>query len=88
MPTVTNITATTLVKAGSGKVKNYSVLVAGSTAGNLNDAAATDAGSTVNPFVALPAQVGSGSFGPAGWAFVRGLVVVPGAGQTISVDFE
>lgn len=86
MPSTYNITAATLIKAGSGKLKRYSILVAGA-AGTINDAASTGTAAAANAMFVLPAVVGTVDLG-TGWVFGSGLVVSPGAGQTVSVDWE
>lgn len=87
MPTQV-LTASTNVKTSSGKVKNFSVIVAGTAAGSINDANSVPNANAANAYIGLPANVGAGSFGPAGWNFINGITVLVGTGQTISIDYE
>lgn len=79
-----NITAATVVKATPGAILSVSIVVAGA-AGTLNDCATTGTAAAANEIAALPAAVGTINFGAGGWPCATGIVVVPGAGQTISI---
>lgn len=74
-----NITAATVLKVGPGRVLKIQVLVAGA-AGTVNDCATTGAAAAANELAAIPAVVGAVDLNVA---FQTGLVVVPGAGQTL-----
>lgn len=79
-----NITAATLLKAGRGYIVRISVIVAG-TAGTINDAATVGAAATANEIGAIPATVG---VVPFEFPYFAGLVITPGAGQTVSVAYS
>jgi hypothetical protein len=80
-----NITANTVVKPTPGFVVRVSVVVAGSAAGTINDAATVAAAVTANVIAAIPATVGTYSIEfPA----TSGIVIKPGSGQTIAVSFN
>ncbi len=76
------ITAATLVRNGTGRLASVSVLVAGAV-GAIYDAA--DAAATTNKVYVIPAVVG---VYVVNWPLSYGLVVAPGAGQTISVSYS
>lgn len=79
-----NITAATVLKVGAGRVVKLVVIVAGA-AGTVNDCATTGAAAAANELCALPAVVGPIDLNVG---FQTGLVVVPGAGQTIAAYFN
>jgi hypothetical protein len=81
-----NITTPTLVAAGAGLVASVSVVVPGSAAGTVNDAASTGAASAANAFLTLPPT--NTSFLAARWKVDMGIVVVPGTGQTIAISYS
>jgi hypothetical protein len=78
----TVITTSTLVKTGAGRIASVSVIVGGA-AGAIYDANATGA---------TTGQIGviSTTIGVYVWniPFSTGLVVTPGAGQTVSVSYS
>ncbi len=76
------ITAATLVKGGAGRVASVSVLVAGA-AGSVYDAASASA--TTGKIFVIPATVG---VFVVNFPISFGLVVAPGAGQTVSVSYS
>ncbi len=76
------ITAATLVRTGTGRLASVSVLVAGAV-GAIYDAA--DAAATTNKVYVIPAVVG---VYVVNWPLSYGLVVAPGAGQTVSVSYS
>lgn len=79
-----NITSNTVVKATPGFVVTVNVLVAG-VAGSIHDAATVVAAATANQIAVLPATVGVYTLNfPAN----SGIVVKPGAGQTIAVSYS
>lgn len=78
------ITGTTVVKSTPGMVAKAIVLVAGAP-GTINDCSTTAAVATANEIAVLPAAVG-----PIELEFpcLVGIVVVPGAGQVISLSYQ
>ena len=78
----TGIAAATLVAAGQGRVATVSVIVAGA-AGKLYDASLATA--TTNPLAVIPATIG---VFVVNLPFNNGLVIAPGAGQTVTVSFS
>jgi hypothetical protein len=83
--TSSTVTTSTLVVAGSGYLVNFAVLVAGSAAGTINNAATTALAAAGNALCATPATVGVYS---AGQVFTNGLVIVPGTGQSINITYS
>ncbi len=82
---VLNITAATLITVGRAMVGSVSILVAGSAAGTVNDAASTAAANAANAIIPLPTTVSSDT---KSWVVKNGIVVVPGTGQTIAITFS
>ena len=78
------LTATTLVAPGAGRLVRLSVTVAGA-AGTVNDAAAIGSAASSNAICAIPATVGVHEIGVY---YTKGLVVVPGAGQSVNVTWS
>ena len=77
------ITAATLVKTGSGRVVQVSVLVAGSATGSVYDASVSSA--TTGKLYVIPQTVGVVSVNiPVQY----GIVVAPGSGQTITISYS
>jgi hypothetical protein len=81
--TVLNITATTVIKASAGRLVRINVIVAGA-AGSANDCTTTGAVAAANEVAVIPAVVGPVWLD---WPCNNGIVVAPGAGQTIAVAF-
>ena len=79
-----NITAATVVKATPGRLFKVSVIVAGA-AGTINDCATTGVAAASNQVGTTPAAVGTTDFN---WPMQAGIVVVPGAGQTVAITWE
>ena len=79
-----NITSATVIKATSGRLFKVSVIVAGA-AGTINDCATTAAAAASNQVGTSPAVVGTIDFN---WPMATGIVVVPGAGQTVAITWE
>ena len=81
--TLPNITTPTLLKATPGNLLAVSVIVAGSTAGTINDV------NSVSPSVANQMFVISNTVGftEYDWPFQNGILIVPGTGQTVSVKW-
>jgi hypothetical protein len=82
--TAFNITTSTVVKTGDGMLVGFAVLVAGA-AGTINDAATTGAVAASNQLAVTPAAVGVYPFTAE---FTQGLVVAPGAGQTVVAIYQ
>jgi hypothetical protein len=82
-----SITTQMVVKAARGTLLGIVVLVPGTAPGGAYDsatAAGAVAGQQITP---IPNAEGAVSLPAAGFPFLNGLVVTPGAGQTISVSF-
>ncbi|HLZ84879.1 MAG TPA: hypothetical protein VKQ54_15050 [Caulobacteraceae bacterium] len=78
-----NLTAATVVKASPGRLVRINVIVAGA-AGTANDCTTTGAAVAANEIAVIPAAVGPLLLD---WPCAAGIVVAPGAGQTIAVSF-
>jgi hypothetical protein len=83
--TSATVTSSTLVVNGPGYLVNYSVLVAGSSAGTINNAVSTATAAAGNALCVVPATVGVVK---TGQLFTSGLVIVPGTGQSINVTYS
>lgn len=81
-----NITAPTVIKASTGTVGTVSVVVKGTGNGTLNDCATTGAAAASNAFFALDDTVTSATI--LNFPCTTGIVVVPGAGQTIAISWK
>jgi hypothetical protein len=80
-----NITANTVVKATAGFVVTVVVLDEGSANGGLFDAATVGAAAAANEIFAIPQVAGTYVINfPAS----NGIVVKPGAGQTIAISYS
>jgi hypothetical protein len=80
-----NITATTLVKATAGRVAKVSVIVAGSGAGSVYDAATLGAAGSTNEIAVVPNTAGVYTID---FPCANGIVVSPGTGQTLAISFN
>jgi hypothetical protein len=78
------VTTETVIFTGGGYLVNFSVVVAGSTAGKISNAAATSPVAGV-ALCAIPATIGVFKVGQV---FTAGLVVTPGTGQSINVTYS
>lgn len=85
--TVTSITVTgtTLIFTGAGRLVNFSVVVAGTGAGTIHNTNSVSSASTANALCATPNTIG---IYPSGQIFTNGLVIDPGAGQSINVTYS
>lgn len=83
-----DITAATLIKAGSGVFMGLQVIVAGTAAGTANDSATTGAAGAANAIASIPDVVGAVPLPACGIPYTNGLVIEPGAGQTIVAIFK
>lgn len=81
---VYNITASTLVKAGIGRLARVSVVTAGSAAGAAHDCAAIGDAAAGNKIASIPNAVGVVDLD---WPCGVGIVIVPGTGQVLAVAF-
>jgi hypothetical protein len=82
--TSATVTTSTFLVSGSGYVVNFAVVVAGSSAGTINNANATGSTAASNVLCTIPTTVGVYQ---TGQAFTSGLVIVPGTGQSINVTY-
>lgn len=80
-----NITAATLVKAAPGRLVRVSVVVPGTAAGSVNDAATVAAAAATNQIASVQATAGNVVL--FDWPCLAGIVVTPGAGQTLAVSY-
>jgi hypothetical protein len=87
-----NITTTTLIKSGSGRVVTVVVVVAGSTNGAIYDAISTAAASSTNLIWTIykDATVSAATSVPVvlNLPFKDGLVITPGTGMTVIVSYS
>ena len=84
LATALNVSANTLVKAGSGRIARINVTTAGSAAGSVNDSDTVANAAAANLIFSIPNVVGSYS---VEFPVFLGLVVKPGTGQVVSVSF-
>ena len=82
--TSSTVTSDTLVISGSGYLVRYSVLVAGA-AGTINNSNSVANAAASNALCATQATVGVFE---AGMVFTNGLVIKPGAGQSLNVTYS
>ena len=80
-----DITAAQVIKAAPGICVSVAVVVAGTTAGTVNDVATTGGAAAANQFGTIPATVGTYTFN---WPCGTGIVVVPGTSQTLAVSYS
>ena len=78
------VTAETVVFTGAGYLVNFSVVVAGSTAGKISNASATSPDAST-ALCAVPTTIGVFKIGQV---FNAGLVVTPGTVQSINVTYS
>ncbi len=79
-----NLSATTLIKTGSGRMLTISVTTAGTTVGGLYDSATIDAANQNNLLIVVLNGV---AFAPVNMTFQNGLVYIPGTGQTVAICY-
>lgn len=70
---------------GQARLVRVNVLVAGSTAGSVNDAATVAAAAASNQIFVAPNTVGSYL---VDFPIMAGIVVTPGTGQTLAVTYD
>jgi hypothetical protein len=83
--TSSTVTGATLVVSGSGRLINFSIVVAGSAVGGIYNQTTISGPIAANQLVATPTTIGvyqSGQF------FTNGLVIAPGTGQSINVTYS
>ena len=83
--TSATITTATVIYVGKGYLVNFSVVVAGSTAGTISNTSAIGTAAAANALCAIPATVGVIKLGQV---FSTGLVVTPGTGQSVNVTYS
>jgi len=84
--TSATVTTTTLIFAGSGRLVNVSVVVKGSADGKIHNSS-TVAGIAASNALCAASSVASGVY-QCGQVFTNGLVIDPGAGQSINVTYS
>jgi hypothetical protein len=82
--TTKDITAATALKTSAGRVAKVSVLVVGTSTGSVNDCATTGAVALANQVAVIPEAVGVYDIDMPTSA---GIVITPGAGQTLAVSW-
>lgn len=78
------VTSSTVVLSGKGYLSRFSVVVAGSTTGTINDASASVLPAATNALCTIPTVVG---IYEAGLVFSNGLTIVPGTGQSVNITY-
>jgi hypothetical protein len=78
-----NLSASTVVKAGAGRLMKVSVITAGAV-GSVNDCLTTGAAAVGNQIGVIPAAVGIYTFD---WPCLVGIVYVPGAAQVVAISY-
>jgi len=78
------LSASTLIKAGSGRLSRINVTTAGA-AGAVYDSATVGGVSASNLIAVIPATVGQYQFD---WPVANGLVYVPGSAQVASISWS
>ena len=83
--TSATVTGSTAVVVGAGRLVSFSLVVAGSSTGLVHDASSTANASAANALVAVPNTIGVYQVGSR---FSKGVVIVPGIGQSINVTYS
>lgn len=83
--TSATVSALTLIYPGAGRLVNFSIVVAGSANGTINNAQTTGTISASNALVATPNVIGVYA---CGIHFSNGLVIDPGTGQSVNVTYS
>lgn len=78
-----NVSASTVIKAGPGRLVRVSVITAGA-AGTVNDCSTIAAAAIGNQIGVVPATVGIYYFD---WPCLNGIVYVPGAAQVVAISY-
>lgn len=76
---------TTLAISGAGELLGYSVVVAGTTPGTVYDSNLASSIPASAAILSIPNTLG---FFPVALAFSKGLVLVPGTGQSVVLSFS
>jgi hypothetical protein len=79
------ITVATVIYVGKGYLVNFSVVVAGATAGTISDTGSVSTVAAANALCVIPNTVGIVKLGQI---FSTGLVVTPGTGQSVNVTYS
>jgi hypothetical protein len=79
-----NLSETTLIKTGTGRIATLSVTTAGTAVGGLYDSATQGGATSATLLVVVPMDVG---VFPINMAYQNGLVYVPGLGQTAAICY-
>lgn len=80
-----NISTQQVLKAAPGRVYRIIVVTAGSTNGTLSDVATTGGVAASNLIFEIPNTVGAFE---VNWPYFNGLVVTPGTGQVVAVNWS
>ena len=78
-----NITSATLVKASTGRLATLSIVAGGTVSGFIYDS--NSVANTTTPIYAIPTTIGLVFIN---LPVTNGIVVVPGAGQNVTVGFS
>ena len=80
-----DVTAATVIKSSAGRSFKVVVLVAGSAAGALYDAASTTGNTIANQLMVIPTTVGVYTIDAP---HANGIVLAPGTGQTLAIIYS
>lgn len=83
--TSATITSATLIYPNAGYLVNFSVTIAGSTAGTIYNSSTLAGAAAGNALCIVPSSVG---ITKVGQVFSTGLVIAPGTGQSINVTYS
>ena len=83
--TSSTVTSATVIYVGKGYLVNFSVVVAGTTAGTISNTGDPATVAAANALCTIPATVGVVKIGQV---FSNGLVVTPGTGQSVNVTYS
>jgi len=83
--TALDVSASSVIQVGAGRVASVSVLTASGVAGTVYDSATLGAASSVNAIAVIPATVGVTKIN---MPFTNGLVYAPGTAQTASISYN
>ena len=79
-----NLSNTTSIKAGSGRIVTVSVTTGGTTVGGLYDAANATGATSDTLLIVVPTTVG---VYPVNMTYQNGLVFIPGGGQSAAICY-
>ena len=82
--TALDVAAAAVLKTAPGRLARVAVIVAGSAAGAAYDGVSTAGNTVANQVAVIPNAVGVYDID---WPCLKGIVIVPGTGQTLSVAF-